>query len=298
MIVQDYSGLWIPLVTPFQADGTVDHPALRALVLRLKDSGIRGLVASSSTGEAALLDEAEQTAALATICEAAQGLPVMVGLSGPGPKRVAARAQWLGERFELHSFLLTAPSYIRPSQAGLLQYFRTVADAAPKPLVLYDIPYRTGVKIELDTMLQLAAHPNIQALKDCGGQAASTEALIADGRLAVLAGEDHHIFSTLALGGAGAIAASAHLHTPHFVALVQALKRQDLTLARTLWRALRPLIALAFAEPNPAPVKAVLARLGWVADVLREPLQCATPALSDSIWRVHQALGESLKAGH
>ncbi|MBT9457361.1 MAG: 4-hydroxy-tetrahydrodipicolinate synthase [Burkholderiaceae bacterium] len=287
VIVQDFSGLWIPVVTPF-AHGEIDHGALKALVLRLKQDGASGLVASSSTGEGALLDEAEQNAALSTIVEAAGGLPVIMGVSGLRPERVAARTQWLAERFPLHAFLLHPPSYIRPSQAGLLSYFRTVADATPLPLVLYDIPYRTGVKIELATLLELAAHPAIQALKDCGGQPAATEALISDGRLAVLAGEDHQIFGTLTLGGAGAITASAHLQTPRFVALVTALQADDLPRARLLWRQLRPLIELSFAEPNPAPIKAMLARQGAMRDELRAPLQSASDSLQQRFWAALQ----------
>nr|WP_316638775.1 4-hydroxy-tetrahydrodipicolinate synthase [uncultured Roseateles sp.] len=283
MIVQDFSGLWIPVVTPFH-HGEIDHGALKALAQRLKQDGVRGLVASSSTGEGGLLDEAEQNAALATLVEAVSGLPVIMGVSGPRPERVAARTRWLAERFPLHAFLLPPPSYIRPSQAGLLSYFRTVADATPLPLVLYDIPYRTGVKIELPTLLELAAHPAIQALKDCGGQPASTEALIADGRLAVLAGEDHQIFGTLALGGAGAITASAHLQTPRFIALVQSLQAGDLPRARELWRQLRPLIERCFAEPNPAPIKAMLARLGEMHNELRAPLQSASEGLQQRFW--------------
>ncbi|TDP74335.1 4-hydroxy-tetrahydrodipicolinate synthase family protein [Roseateles toxinivorans] len=278
MIVQDFSGLWIPVVTPF-VHGEIDHGALKALVLRLKRDGVGGFVASSSTGEGGLLNEAEQNAALATTVEAAGGLPVIMGVSGLRPERVAARTQWLAERFPLHAFLLPPPSYIRPSQAGLLSYFRTVADATPLPLVLYDIPYRTGVKIELATLLELAAHPAIQGLKDCGGQPASTEALIGDGRLAVLAGEDHQIFGTLALGGTGAITASAHLQTPRFVALVQSLLAGDLPRGRMLWRQLRPLIELCFDEPNPAPIKAMLARQGAVQNELRAPLQPASAEL-------------------
>lgn len=289
MIVQDFSGLWIPVVTPF-FHGEIDHGALKALVLRLKQDGVSGLVASSSTGEGALLDEAEQNAALATIVEAAGGLPVIMGVSGPRPEHVVARTQWLAQRFPLHAFLLPPPSYIRPSQTGLLSYFRTVADATPLPLVLYDIPYRTGVKIELATLLELAVHPAIQGLKDCGGQPAATEALIADARLAVLAGEDHQVFGTMALGGVGAITASAHLQTPRFVALVQSLQAGDLPRARALWRQLRPLIELCFAEPNPAPTKAMLARQGAIRDELRAPLQSASEGLQQRFWAVLQQL--------
>ena len=288
-----YRGLWIPLVTPFRHEA-IDHQALQRLVQHLGACGVRGFVACGSTGEAAMMEPHEQDALLATVCEAAAGLPVMVGVSGMRPGGVAARMQTLAKQFPVHAFLLPPPSYIRPSQTGLLHFFEAIADQAPAPLVLYDIPYRTGVKIELPTLLQLAAHPRIQALKDCGGQLSATQALIQDGRLAVLAGEDHAVFSTLALGGAGAIAASAHLLTPAYVALVQALADDRIEPARALWQRLARLIGLCFAESNPAPLKALLAQQGWLHNELRAPLQPATPGLLASLLEAEAQAREQL----
>lgn len=288
-----YRGLWIPLVTPFRHEA-IDHQALQRLVQHLGACGVRGFVACGSTGEAALMEPHEQDALLATVCEAAAGLPVMVGVSGMRPGAVAARMQALAKQFPVHAFLLPPPSYIRPSQTGLLHFFEAIADQAPAPLVLYDIPYRTGVKIELPTLLQLAAHPRIQALKDCGGQLNATQALIQDGRLAVLAGEDHAVFSTLALGGAGAIAASAHLLTPAYVALVQALAEDRIEPARALWQRLARLIGLCFAESNPAPLKALLAQQGWLHNELRAPLQPATAGLLASLLEAETQAREQL----
>ena len=288
-----YRGLWIPLVTPFRHEA-IDHKALQRLVQHLGACGVRGFVACGSTGEAALMEPHEQDALLATVCEAAAGLPVMVGVSGMRPGGVAARMQTLAKQFPVHAFLLPPPSYIRPSQTGLLHFFEAIADQAPAPLVLYDIPYRTGVKIELPTLLQLAAHPRIQALKDCGGQLSATQALIQDGRLAVLAGEDHAVFSTLALGGAGAIAASAHLLTPAYVALVQALAEDRIEPARALWQRLARLIGLCFAESNPAPLKALLAQQGWLHNELRAPLQPATAGLLASLLEAEAQAREQL----
>lgn len=288
-----YEGLWIPLVTPLRHD-QVDHGALTRLTQQLRGAGVQGFVALGSTGEAALLEPHEQEAVLETICEAAGPLPVIVGLSGPRPGAVAARMQELAKRFPIQAFLLPAPSYIRPTQQGLLHFFESIADQTPAPLMLYDIPYRTGVKIELPTLLKLAEHPRIEALKDCGGSLHATQALIADGRLALLAGEDHNLFTTLALGGRGAIAASAHLHTAAFVQLVEALRREQTESARRLWRPLTRLINLCFAESNPAPIKAVMARLGQLHNELRAPLLVATPELDERLWEAYQQAREQL----
>ena len=272
-----FSGLWIALVTPFK-DGAVDHPALAALTARLRAEGVSGFVACGSTGEAAALDKAEQLQVLETTLEAARDLPVVMGVSGYHQGQVLDRVQALA-RYPLAGLLVSAPHYIRPSQDGLLHWFRAIADASTVPVVLYDIPYRTGATLTPETLLALAAHPRIHAIKDCGGSTAKTQALIADGRLQVLTGEDAQIFNTLALGGAGAISACAHWQTPQFVELVGLLRGGDLSQARRAWQALRPWIEACFAEPNPAPLKAMLAHAGEMRNELRAPMMVASQDL-------------------
>ena len=256
----DFSGLWVALVTPFR-DGAVDHSALAALVRRLASDGVTGFVPCGSTGEAAALDEAEQLAVLDTVLEAAGGLPVVMGVSGYHLGKATAWARKLSER-PLAGLLVSAPHYVRPSQAGLLEWFRAIADASSVPVLVYDIPYRTGVTIARDTLLALAAHPRIRGIKDCGGDMAKTRAVIADGRLQVLTGEDHQIFATMAEGGVGAIAASGNVQTRRFVRLVRLMAENRLAEARAEWQALQPLVEMLFAEPNPGPVKALLAHAG------------------------------------
>lgn len=273
----DFSGLWIPLVTPFR-DGTVDHAALAAMVERLAPTGIAGFVVCGSTGEAAALDHDEQLAVLATVAQAAPTLPRIMGLAGYHLGRTLAWVRRLADS-ELTGLLVPAPCYIRPSQAGLLAWFDAVAEASAQPLVIYDIPYRTGATIARETLLALAADPRIRAIKDCGGDPAKTRALIADGRLQVLAGEDAQLFATLAEGGAGAITASAHLQTGRFVEVVRLLREGLLTQALAQWQPLLPLIDMLFAEPNPGPLKAVLANEGWMQDELRAPMTGAGDAL-------------------
>ena len=272
-----FSGLWIPLVTPFR-DGKVDHPAVTQLVKRLCADGVAGLVVCGSTGEAAALDGSEQLALLACVLQAAAGRPVLMGVSG---YHLGETRQWIKRLNQeaLAGLLLSAPHYIRPSQQGLADWFRALADASEAPIVVYDIPYRTGASIMRDTLLQLAEHPNIGAVKDCGGDAAKTLALISQGRLQVLAGEDLQIFSTVAQGGSGAIAASAHLATQRFVRLLDLLSAGKLVEARAVWLPLLPWIEAAFSEPNPGPVKGVLAALGRMQPDLRAPMTAPGAAL-------------------
>jgi 4-hydroxy-tetrahydrodipicolinate synthase len=281
-----FTGIWVPLVTPF-SHGQVDHAALRKLVRYYAEAGVSGLVALGTTGEAAALDQLEQRAVVATVVDAAAGLPVIVGLAGNHSGQLRDSLLHFSSA-AIAGFLIPAPYYVRPSQQGLLDHFSSLADVSPVPLVLYDIPYRTGVQIALQTLLTLAAHPQIQAVKDCAGSAATTQALIADGRLQVLAGEDGNIFSSLCMGGSGAIAAAAHVRPERFVALYKAVSEQRLHDARAIFHELAPLIGLLFAEASPGPVKAMLAQQGWISDELRAPMTRASPALRAQLQQLAQ----------
>lgn len=277
----DFSGLWIALITPFH-DEKVDHPALARLVKHYAAAGVSGFVACGSTGEAAALDKTEQLAVLDTVLKAAGAVPVVMGVSGYHMGQTLAWYKELAQR-PVAGLLVSAPHYIRPSQAGLVQWFTALANASDKPLLVYDIPYRTGVTMALETLLTLAAHPNIRGIKDCGGDPTKTQALVADGRLQVLTGEDGQIFNTLALGGTGAISAAAHVCTAQFVEVIRCLQYGDLHKARTLWQPLVPMVQAAFAEPNPAVIKAVLARQGHIEDGLRLPMLAASSGATERL---------------
>jgi len=273
-----FQGVWVPLVTPFSG-GAVDGGALRRLVRHYAAAGVDGLVVCGSTGEAASLDDAEQLAVLDAVLTEAGRLPVIMGLAGNHQGHVLQRLSAFGTR-PLAGILAPAPYYVRAGQEGAAAYFRRLADASRFPLVLYDIPYRTGTTLETSALLSLAAHPNIAAIKDCGGSLDKTLALIADGQMNVLAGEDLQTLSVLCLGGAGMIAAAAHIRPDLFVAMYQAVRAQQLDMARRLFHALAPVIRLAFEEPNPGPLKAQLGRQGLLTEELRQPMPAASAALA------------------
>ena len=273
-----FQGVWVPLVTPFSG-GAVDGGALRRLVRHYAAAGVDGLVVCGSTGEAASLDDAEQLAVLDAVLTEAGRLPVIMGLAGNHQGHVLQRLSAFGTR-PLAGILAPAPYYVRAGQEGAAAYFRRLADASRFPLVLYDIPYRTGTTLETSTLLSLAAHPNIAAIKDCGGSLDKTLALIGDGQMNVLAGEDLQTLSVLCLGGAGMIAAAAHVRPDLFVAMYQAVRAQQLDVARRLFHALAPVIRLAFEEPNPGPLKAQLGRQGLLTEELRQPMPAASVALA------------------
>ncbi|EFF78062.1 4-hydroxy-tetrahydrodipicolinate synthase [Achromobacter piechaudii] len=273
-----FQGVWVPLVTPFSG-GAVDGGALRRLVRHYASAGVDGLVVCGSTGEAASLDDAEQLAVLDAVLTEAGRLPVIMGLAGNHQGHVLQRLSAFGTR-PLAGILAPAPYYVRAGQEGAAAYFRRLADASRFPLVLYDIPYRTGTTLDTSTLLSLAAHPNVAAIKDCGGSLDKTLALIADGQMNVLAGEDLQTLSVLCLGGAGMIAAAAHLRPDLFVAMYRAVRNQQLDQARRLFHALAPVIRLSFEEPNPGPLKAQLGRQGLLTEELRQPMPTASAALA------------------
>ncbi len=272
-----FQGIWVPVVTPFH-DGAIDFVGLRRLVSHLLEKHVAGIMVCTTTGEAASLSRHEQLAVLDAVLQLVPAHRVVMGLAGNNQLELLQFQSEVLKR-PVAGLLVPAPSYIRPSQVGLESFFRTVADASSVPVILYDIPYRTGATFEQATLLNIVAHERIVAVKDCGGNLSNTLALLASGNVDVLCGEDIQIFNALCLGASGAIAASAHVQTEQFVAMYQQVRDNQLAEARATFFRLLPLIETMFMEPNPAPVKAALALDGLISTELRAPMQPASQAV-------------------
>lgn len=285
-----FTGIWVPLVTPFR-NGNVDVPALQALARRIANTGVSGFVVCGSTGEAAALSLAEQLMVLDAVIESVPDSPVIMGLAGNNLASLANMQKQIQHR-SIAGLLVPPPYYIRPSQAGIIDFFRTLADAASVPVVIYNIPYRTGVTVELDTLRTIAEHERVLAIKDCGGDQAMTMNLIADENLDVLAGDDMHILSTLCLGGTGAIAASAHIRPDLFVRLVQHVKSGELVKAQKIFYRLLPVMQLLYSDANPGPLKTTLSMTGIICDELRAPMQTASTTLRNQLKQALMRLEE------
>lgn len=282
--MSNFQGIWVALVTPFR-NGEIDFAGLDRLLGKLLEDGVAGFVVCGTTGEAAALSQAEQLAVLDAVLQRVPAERVIMGLAGNQLNALLDLQREI-QRRPLAGLLVPAPYYIRPSQAGLEQFFTTLADAAEVPLVLYDIPYRTGIHIERDTLRRIVSHPNIQAIKDCAGDAETTMTLIAEGQVQVLAGEDTQIFNTLCLGGAGAISASAHIRADLYVRMQQRVAGGDLQGARRLHYQLLPWMQAAFAEANPSAIKAALALQGLISEEPRAPLLPCTAATRERLREV------------
>jgi 4-hydroxy-tetrahydrodipicolinate synthase len=271
------SGLYVPLITPFDDSGAVALGALESLANEVLDAGARGLGALGTTGEPGALTAAEQRAVTDVAAGVARerGAQLIVGAND----RAALRA--LGTRPGVTAALSVVPPFVRPGEAGVLAHFAALAAGSPVPLVVYDVPYRTGQYLSAATLIELATIDGVAGLKYApGGISADTIALLAarPAGLAILGGDDPFISPLLALGAHGAILASAHLATARFAALLALWAAGDVAAARDLGGRLSALSTALFAEPNPALIMAVLAAAQRIpTPAVRLPLLPAGP---------------------
>jgi 4-hydroxy-tetrahydrodipicolinate synthase len=294
------SGLLAPVVTPFDADDAVDLGALERLGHAFLDAGATGLIALSTTGEPTALDDAERAAVVAAVARvcADRGAELVVGAGTNDTRTTIARHEALADVPGITASLAVVPYYVRPSEAGIVAHFQAVAARSPVPLITYNVPYRTGRGLGAAALLELAATDNVAGLKQAvGALDADTLAVLAarpEG-FAVLGGDDAFLFPTMLMGGAGAIAASAHLLPERFVAMLDAGAGLDVAAGRAHAEALLPLVQALFAEPSPAVIKALLHAEGRIpTPAVRPPLAPASPA---AVERAVAALAAARGAG-
>jgi 4-hydroxy-tetrahydrodipicolinate synthase len=271
------TGVYVPLITPFDSAGAVALDVLEALVHQVLDAGAAGVVALGTTAEPGALSGPEQRAVVdvaGRVCRE-RGAQLLVGAG------TAEALHALRGRSEVVAALSLVPPFTRPGEAGVLAHFTALAAASPVPLVVYHVPYRTGQHLSADALRRLADLPGVVGVKYAvGGIDADTVALLADlpAGFAVLGGDDAFISPLLALGAHGGILASAHVATAQFVELAEAWRTGDVTRARALGHRLAVLSTALFAEPNPTVVKAVLYAHGRIPTAaVRLPLLPAHP---------------------
>jgi 4-hydroxy-tetrahydrodipicolinate synthase len=291
MLPTDFSGVWLPLITPF-TDGALDLTSYTRLVNHYIGAGVSGLVPLGTTGESPTIDEAEADELIARTLDVADGrVPVVVGVSGNDTRKVV-KAVERAACHRVHALLVVCPYYNRPSQDGLYEHFTRVAAATDRSILIYNIPYRTGVNLSNDTLLALAELPNVAGVKDSTGNIAQSLELLRrrpDG-FAVLTGEDAYFYTMLAHGADGGILASAHVETARFLTVYERMRANDHRAARAAWARIEPLVGRLFAEPNPMPVKHCLWRQGLIASPeCRLPLTRVSRALADELDRLAAA---------
>ena len=261
-------GVWLPLITPF-IDGAVDLRSHARLCEVYAGTGVSGIILLGTTGESPTVTADERVAIVRRTREViSKELPVFLGVSGSSTAGVTGTVAQLDD-LDVDGYLVTSPYYSRPPQDGIRAHFEQVCAATDKPVVLYNIPYRTGSNVATGTVLRIAERcANLVAVKDSCGNLEQSFDLIrrAPGSLAVLTGEDAQFFATSAAGGAGGILAAAHVATGAFVRVHALLRQGELDEARRVWfDDIVGFLPSLFAESNPMPLKHVLWRAGLIA---------------------------------
>src|SRR5665213_2185934 len=274
-------GCGTALVTPFRKDGGVDEPALHALVNWQIENGIDFLVPCGTTGEASTLTEAEWLRVVELVVAATAGrVPVFAGCTHNATHEVVAKGRKLARVHGLTGILTANPYYNRPGQEGQYQHFRAVAEAVDLPVLLYNIPGRTGANLEPATVLRLAELSNIIGIKESSGNLAQITELLttAPRNFKVFAGDDGIALPIISLGGSGLISVASNAIPGQMSRMIGAAMENDWVTARRINRQFFRLMQAHFWEPNPAPIKAVLSMLGRGEDVLRLPMVPVSPA--------------------
>jgi 4-hydroxy-tetrahydrodipicolinate synthase len=277
---RQFRGAFTALVTPFTSTGAIDEDTFRSLVRRQIDAGIHGLVPCGTTGETPTLSHEEDEWVIATTLEVASERPsrarvrVIAG-TGSNSTATAIRATRRAAELGVDAALVVAPYYNKPDQRMLESHFRAVADEGDLPIIVYNVPSRTGVNVEAPTLLRLAEHPRIVAVKEASGNMDQIATILRDrpADFYVLAGDDTWTMPMLAMGGDGVICTCSNEIPGQMAEMCDAAFAGDWDTARRIHERWLPLMKANFAGgPNPVPVKAAMAMMGLLTDVLRAPL--------------------------
>jgi len=283
---QQIYGIYVPVVTPFNAAGEVDLESYQLYVNKIINHRIQGLVVNGTTGESPTVTIKE----LQLLVNASRGLlkatsiPLVVGTGTNDTASTVARTELAGN-LGADAALVVVPYYSRPSQEGIIAHFRKAAEVGV-PVIAYDIPGRTGVGLTVDTARTILEMENVVGLKDCSGSPKLVTELSRLGSKPVLCGEDLHFLDMLGCGAAGGMLASANVMPAEFIRVYEQFRSGQLESAKLAFDQLLPLVRLLFKESNPAPIKWVLSESGTIAsDTLRLPMTSISPALQQELSR-------------
>ena len=284
-----FTGTYTALITPFNADGSVDYPALRDFVQWQVSCGVDGLVPVGTTGESPTLDVHDHIKVIATTVEAAEGKATVI--AGTGANATAEAIELTREVLGMgvQATLQVTPYYNKPNSEGLFRHFSAIADLG-LPVVLYNVPGRAGKEIPLEVVVKLAAHPNVAAIKEAAGSVERVSAIKDACELTVLSGDDSLTLPMISVGASGVISVASNVIPKEMSALVRLALANDLAAARELHRTYYPLFRDLFIDTNPIPVKTALAMMGRVGPVFRLPLCEPSDKIREQICRTLRSL--------
>ncbi|HEX2369513.1 MAG TPA: 4-hydroxy-tetrahydrodipicolinate synthase [Acidimicrobiia bacterium] len=290
--MQPFGRVLTAMITPFTDDGAVDHDRAWRLARFLVGNGSDGLVISGTTGESPTLSCDEKVALYRTVVEAVGERAHIVAGTGTYDTAESIHLSERAAAAGVDGIMAVTPYYSKPPQAGLLAHFRAIAEATDLPVILYNIPGRTGRLIEIPTLTALAEHPRIVAVKDAVEDAQFTARTVSEvgEAMAIYSGQDSITLPLMTVGAAGVVSVASHLAGPQVAAMVEAAATGDMAEALRLHLGLLPLFDALFVEPNPMPVKAAMAAL-W--EPVGEPRLPLVPARPETVGLVKEALGKA-----
>jgi 4-hydroxy-tetrahydrodipicolinate synthase len=288
-----FTGLGTALITPFTRGGALDEAATTQLAKRQAEAGVHFVVPCGTTGETPTLSEAEKVRVVELVAAAVDGRAMVLAGAGGYDTREVIHAIAAFERAGAHGILSVSPYYNKPSQEGLFQHYKALADSTKLPIIVYNVPGRTGSNVEPATLARLAEISNIVGVKEASGNMSQ----IADvcrrvpSDFIVLSGDDALTLPVMSIGGRGVISVVANEVPSEMVQLVEAAERGDFAAARRWHQALIPLMMVNFVESNPIPVKAAMAAMGLCEEVFRLPMVPPGEASRQQIHAVLKDLG-------
>lgn len=269
-----WTGVGTALVTPFTRDGALDEAAVRRLARRQVDAGVHFLSPCGTTGEAPTLSADEKVRVVELVVEEVAGkVPVLAGAGGYDTREVVHLVRRM-ERAGANGILSVTPYYNKPTPEGMYQHYQAVADATPLPIVLYNVPGRTGVNVDVSTLIRIAELRNIVAVKEASGNIGQMVEICANlpDNFIVLSGDDSLTLPLMSVGGHGVISVASNEVPAEMAQLVELAEQGDFASARRLHRWLYPLMQVNFVEANPGPVKAAMAAMGLLEENFRLPM--------------------------
>jgi 4-hydroxy-tetrahydrodipicolinate synthase len=287
-----FTGIGTALVTPFTSDGTVDPTAVRRLVRRQIDAGIHFLSPCGTTGEAPTLGDAEKLDVVRLVVDETAGrVPVLAGAGGNNTREVVALAREI-ERTGADGILSVTPYYNKPTPEGLFQHYKAIAEATTLPIVLYNVPGRTGVNLDVATVARLAQLPTIVGLKEAAGNLTQLGEILAavPSDFIVVSGDDPLAVASMAAGARGLISVASNALPAEMTQLIELCERGELDAARRLEEWLMPFLKGNFVESSPIPIKSAMAAMGLLEEVYRLPLVPPSPPARAKILQVLQDL--------
>lgn len=288
-----FTGTGVALVTPFTIDEKIDISAVKSLVEWQIESGVDMLVPAGTTGEAATLSKDEFQQLIETVLEVAgDRVPVIAGTGTNNTRKVIEMSQFAQE-LGADGALIVSPYYNKPTQAGLYEHYRAIAGSIDIPVVLYNVPGRTGGNIAAETTLKLAEIKNIVAVKEASGNFSQISNILKHmpDDFSVLSGDDADALPIIALGGDGCISVVANQMPKEFVLLVNSALEDNMVKAREMHEILLPLMEANFIETNPLPVKAVLAAMGKIKEIYRLPLVPMQDSTKKELLEIAKSMG-------